>query len=372
MKTLLVVEDDDIIRESIHDILEAEGYSVQSAADGRAGADIAKKMVPDLIISDIMMPVLTGYEMLHELREYPPTAHVPFLFLSAKTDRGSIREGMNSGADDFISKPFEINELLDAVSAQLQKHQTRTDKVDKAINQLRKGISESLPHELRTPLSAILGLSELILWEIDTISREDLKDLVTKIHDAGKRLHRTNENILLYASLNMLESDAASMQKIHASSTYSALDIINGCIHEKASEYHRQNDFQIEVQDACLAIDAEHLSDLLLEILDNACKFSDKATPIKVQGYCSNASMYMISIQDEGRGMSPVQIASSGAFMQFDRSFYEQQGSGLGISIARKICSLYNGHYSMTSEIGKGTKVFVELPLAKLPEFTQD
>ncbi len=101
--TILVVEDEQTIRENIVDILESCDYRVFSAANGRIGISMAKEYTPDLIISDIMMPEVDGYGLINELRSYPPTSHIPFIFLTAKADKSDVRQGMNLGADDYLS-----------------------------------------------------------------------------------------------------------------------------------------------------------------------------------------------------------------------------------------------------------------------------
>ena len=121
MKKILLIEDNDDIRENTAEILELANYKVFTAANGKTGVEAALKEKPDLIISDIMMPVLDGYGVLHLLHKNPEMQHIPFIFLSAKTDRSDVRKGMSLGADDYITKPFEETELLEAVESRLKK-----------------------------------------------------------------------------------------------------------------------------------------------------------------------------------------------------------------------------------------------------------
>lgn len=122
MKKVLVIEDNHDMRENIAEILELDGYDVLQAGDGKAGVRHAKAHHPDLIICDIMMPELDGYGVLHILSRNPETASIPFMFLTAKADKSDIRKGMNLGADDYLTKPFEDTELLGAVESRLKKH----------------------------------------------------------------------------------------------------------------------------------------------------------------------------------------------------------------------------------------------------------
>ena len=121
MKTILLIEDNDLIRESTAEILELAGYHVVTAANGKLGVEQARQQRPDLVICDIMMPVLDGYGVLGIFNEDPQLAGIPFIFLTAKTERVDQRRGMELGADDYLTKPFEESELLSAITGRLNR-----------------------------------------------------------------------------------------------------------------------------------------------------------------------------------------------------------------------------------------------------------
>lgn len=130
MKKILIIEDDLIMRENMAELLELVGYKVDVSKNGKSGVKKAKKFLPDLIVCDIRMPVLDGYGVLHILRKEPSTALIPFIFVTAKTEREDLRKGMEMGADDYLTKPFEDTELLKAVETRLKKSEL-LDKQDK-------------------------------------------------------------------------------------------------------------------------------------------------------------------------------------------------------------------------------------------------
>lgn len=140
MKTILIIEDNNDVRENIADILALENYEVATAANGTIGIEKALSMVPDLIICDIMMPGIDGYEVLKRLSEEGATAGIPFIFLTAKAERSDVRTGMNLGADDYLTKPFDENDLFDAIECRLKKHNFLEKKIDRNI----KGINTFL------------------------------------------------------------------------------------------------------------------------------------------------------------------------------------------------------------------------------------
>jgi len=127
MTRILVLEDDDSIRMPLVDLLEANGYEVEAAPNGRIGIEMAREETPDLIISDIMMPEVDGYAVFEAMQSDPHTAVVPFIFLTAKTDPADVREGLGLGADDYITKPFEARDLLESIRVRLEKFQRISD-----------------------------------------------------------------------------------------------------------------------------------------------------------------------------------------------------------------------------------------------------
>lgn len=144
MKNILLIEDDVILRENTSELLELSDYNVITAPNGKIGLEMAKNNLPDIIVCDIMMPELDGYGVLEGLAENEKTKHIPFIFLSAKTERKDVRKGMDLGADDYITKPFEEEELISAIESRLAKSAILKDR----SNEEKK--SESSEEELRT------------------------------------------------------------------------------------------------------------------------------------------------------------------------------------------------------------------------------
>jgi DNA-binding response OmpR family regulator len=124
MKKILIIEDEYALRASLRELLEANNYKVFLAEDGLEGVQLAKEVFPDLIICDIMMPRLNGHGVIEELKKDPKLSSVPFIFLTAKSEITDFRDGMESGADDYITKPFRVASVLKAIETRLQKFET--------------------------------------------------------------------------------------------------------------------------------------------------------------------------------------------------------------------------------------------------------
>ena len=142
-KKILLIEDNTEIRENTAEILELANYDVRQAENGKVGVELAKKELPDLIVCDIMMPLLDGYGVLHMLGKDPKTASIPFIFLTAKSEKDDFRKGMNLGADDYLVKPFDDLELLDAVEMRLKKHESLRAEFGKSIEGVTQFIQEA-------------------------------------------------------------------------------------------------------------------------------------------------------------------------------------------------------------------------------------
>ena len=155
VKRILIIEDDAQTRRNIATILRMEGYDPLPASDGKEGVAVARRSRPSLILCDVMMPVLDGYGVIAALRGDETTAHIPFIFLTARGERADVREGMNLGADDYITKPVTASELLGAIEARLEREQHRPP------GEFRPDFSSASPLEALglTPREA-----EVLLW----------------------------------------------------------------------------------------------------------------------------------------------------------------------------------------------------------------
>ncbi len=143
MKKILLIEDNKGVRETTVDILRLADYEVAAAENGKLGVEKALRFRPDIIICDVMMPELDGYGVLHILGKKPETARIPFIFLTAKSDREDMRKGMNLGADDYLTKPFEETELLDAVESRLKRTDFLKKEFDKNLNGINSFFAEA-------------------------------------------------------------------------------------------------------------------------------------------------------------------------------------------------------------------------------------
>lgn len=361
MKTILVVEDEPSIRESLLELLALEGFSVLGAANGGIGVQLAQQHLPDLILCDVTMPQLDGYQVLTSLRQQTATAAIPFIFLTARGTREDFRQGMELGADDFLTKPCTADDLLAAIAGRFDKQAAVLKQSQKQLDSLRSSIALSLPHELRTPLNGILGLSEVLIDDYQTLERSEMLELAEGIHGAAERLYRLIQNFLLYAELEITARDGDRLAVLRSGETSCPDILITEVATTIAKQEGREADLQLDLQNAKIQISEPKLKTVVEELTYNAFKFSTAGTPVQVATVVTNGGL-TLTIVDHGRGMTPEQLASLGAYMQFERKFYEQQGSGLGFVIAKRLVELHGGTLTIVSFPGQQTTVQVTLP----------
>ena len=277
---VLVIEDDGSIRDSLLELLEAEGYTVHGGENGLIGLRLVNEFKPDLIICDIMMPELDGYGVYDRLQANPATALIPFIFLTAKADRADQRRGMSLGADDYVTKPFTRHEILETIERQLAKRELLVRRFDAKRQDLIQSIALALPHELRTPLSGIKTGASVIAETVDSMSPSEIKNVVNIIYQSAERLEHFIVNYLTFAELEIVLNDPARLRLLRTRTCGSARLVISQTARTAVERAHRDSDLRLNLEDAAVRIADQHLGKLVDELVANACKFSIAGQPV--------------------------------------------------------------------------------------------
>jgi signal transduction histidine kinase len=359
MSTILVIDDEPHILENVVDLLEASGYQTLSADRAEQGINLAQAHRPDLIVCDVKMPGLSGHDVLQRVRREVELETTPFIFLTAKSTPDDVRDGMSRGADDYLLKPFRADELLEAVEVRLDRQQTVESHYEQHLDDLRRQMSAALPHELRTPLAVIQGYAEVLRNDWDDLPASDGQSMLDEILSATDRLKRLTENYALYVELEA-QSDE---QPGGYTGDPAPVAVVREAASEQIAAYERKDDVHLDMEGAMLAMEDRYAQRLAAELVDNALKFSAAGDRVVVEG-CREADCYRFRVVDHGRGMDDLHLQQLGAFVQFDRSTYEQQGVGLGLALVHRIAQHSDGDVQITSEEGEGTTVDVVLPVA--------
>jgi two-component system, sensor histidine kinase and response regulator len=361
-KRILCIEDDLGMRMSVRLMLEIAGYEMEEADNGKEGVARALKILPDLIVCDIRMPGMDGFETLEELRKHETTARIPFVFLTGEDPRTHLRKGMNLGASDFILKPIDVDDFIKAVQVRLEEADHRKNESQRALDELSESITRALPHELRTPMTGILGLAELLKSQAAQMTPEEIKDLSLSLFDSAVRMNQTLEKFWIHTQCLFLQNDQVKISASRKMGSHEAHQIAKSVAEELATVYNRSADLVFNLTPLSLAISEQYLSLLLRQVMDNAFKFSSSSAHVAIATDRDNGRGTII-IEDHGRGMSEDQVKKIHMFMQFDRERHEQQGLGLGLMIAKRLTEIHGGTMSVRSIRGDGTTISLSFPL---------
>jgi len=367
---ILVIEDEQNIRENIQELLEAKGFIVRVASNGKQGVLEAIDFRPNLIVCDVMMPKMDGYKVLEYIRKTSVVQNTPFIFLTARVDKNDVRQGMDLGADDYLTKPFTYKELLKAIETRLKRQQKVIGEYAKVKHELDTTVFATYYHEFNTPLHGILGGLNLLLNARDSFSETQTQELLASILKSGLRLNHSLANLMLFEEIKRAEvyPELLSMFTNGFSKTIWVQKVRNELLSMAKEIYNRAGDVAIDLQPVELKINQEYLQRMVLELVDNALKFSKPGQKVQVTGKQQN-EIYTIEVHDEGRGFSLNTLDDIAPFKQYNRRKFEQQGLGIGLYLVKRIAEFNEGQLKIITAEGEGTRVIVDLALAEEPEY---
>jgi two-component system, sensor histidine kinase and response regulator len=325
--------------------LEQEGYDIQLVDNGPEALSQIEKSPPDLILLDVMMPGMNGYEVARRIRSNPQLPFIPILMITAH-EQSSVVEGLDAGADEFIRKPVQIDELQARVRSLLRlKH---------SIDQ-RESFVQCLTHDLRTPLVAADRMLNLI-------SQGVFGDVSGDLQEALSSLATSNQNML--SMLNTL-LDAYSYdvgQKVLSFIGFPVGELVAEVLRELAPIAQDQGiDLRSKVADNVVEIrgDRLELRRVLANLVGNALKFTDTGS-IEVRVTRDNEHI-TVEVEDTGTGIAPEDRAR--IFDRFRQGKHLRAGSGLGLYLCQQIVAAHQGSIDFRSQVGQGTVFTVRLPI---------
>ncbi len=346
MHRILIIEDDQATRKQMAQVLRFEGFETIEAANGRSGVATAISFVPDLVICDIMMPDLDGFGVLLLLRDNPQTALTPFIFLTAKVANHDRRHGMEEGADDYITKPYDPDTLVGSIRRRLAKRVRQIEEGRRQAEEVSLAVASSVPRIFEETLDRITTVTNLVArkYAEDDPQVSAMHEVVAQEAD---RLRRLLRRLNLYAQLPQLYAHRFELEKTGWFAKQAA--VLEHVARGVCQSWHRMADLTITAEQGQLPIRDDHLVLLVEELIDNACKFSAPGTPIEV---CSHvqAEFWSMTVINRGPGLSAGQIAQIGAFKQFWNGNAKPQGLGLGLALTQGIARLHGCEFSLQSD----------------------
>jgi two-component system, sensor histidine kinase and response regulator len=344
-KKILLIEDEDDLKDNLQEILECNGYEVITASNGKEGIEIADQIEVDAIVSDLMMPVMDGIGFLKEIKKKEKYIHVPVLILTAKVDKIAYRSGMESGANDFLTKPVKGTELLNAISSAIENSLVKKMVISKQLEQALKVDRNVRYHELRTPLFGVLSSLEILLDLEIELSDEEKKALLVSSASSAKRLNKSLQKIYLFQYLHVPKSE-----------TKTTIDV-ELFIKEKISEPAFQ-DVQIYLhsmnEDFMVSLSKEKIEFIVTELLTNSVAFG--LGNIEIHLNSQTKSVRFVNSQNIIK--NPKKIDPE-PFKHYSDEYNEKSGLGLGLYIIKEY--LNQQGFSLSIQVLKGNIFEVEI-----------
>ncbi|MEY3401904.1 MAG: hypothetical protein RLZZ86_1519 [Cyanobacteriota bacterium] len=391
---ILVVDDNPTNLEILDHALTQEGYKVRIEAEGLNVIKQARLSIPDLILLDIMLPDLNGFEVCKQLKADPLTEGIPIIFMTALADPVDKVKGLNLGAVDYITKPFQKEELLARVRGHVQLRQLnktlelqnqqlielknelenrvaeRTAELsqalekEKELNQLKSRFITMASHEFRTPLAIISSSSGILQNFSDRLSEKRKQEHLETIQNTIKHIIQVLDDVLM---INQAEAEKIEVK-------LEPLDIIKFCRHLKeqieASFTSHGIDFYIDLGDEIFSnyqlvlVDKKLLRQIITNLLTNAIKYSPDHNLVNFS-LSRKDNQLIFKIIDHGIGIPATDQVHLFEYFQRGSNVGTLPGTGLGLSIVKKCVDLHQGEITFHSELGKGTVFTVILPFLK-------
>ena len=363
---VLLVDDEPKNLKLLGNLLREKNYRMALASDGKRALEIAQAQLPDLILMDVMMPEMSGFEVCKALKKEKATAGIPIIFLTAKSDEKDIVTGFRSGGNDYVVKPLKSEELLARVETHLDLKFSR-EALQQANDELREINANQIKffnivaHDLRNPFVGLKSFPQLLESYCTSFSPDAIVEMAKGASQQAERVLALLENLLHWAKGQMgqvsFEPRRYSLKTLINESVLVADTHIKG----KSLKLVQQIEDDIRAE-----IDFQMVSTIIRNLISNAIKFSREGKTITIAAY-ANDSEVTIEVHDQGIGMEDKiknQLFKIGERVTTQGTSGEK-GTGLGLLICQQFVERHGGKIWAKSELGQGSSFFVRLPLSQ-------
>lgn len=348
--SILIVDDIPANLKLLGNVLKCAGYKVRPVTSGKLALQVAEREKPDLILLDVMMPGMDGYEVCRQLKENPDLRDIPVIYISALNDTKDIVKAFTSGGVDYITKPFQAEEVIARVSTHLQIQQQRKDL--QILNATKDKFFSIISHDLRSPFTSFLGLTSLMKDDLKTMSSTEIEEMAGWLNKSASNIFGLLENLLEWS---LMQRGITSFNP----ESFLLSDKISGCM-ELSKDAALKKEIQCFINipvDMEVYADAHMFETVIRNLVTNAVKFTPKGGRITLSSRMAENNTILVSIQDTGTGIHKDLI---GKLFQLD----EQTGrkgtdgepsTGLGLIICKDFVEKNGGTIRVESEEGKGS-----------------
>lgn len=360
---LLLVDDVPQNLQYLAVLLRDKGFQISLASNGEQAINLAQANLPDLMLLDIAMPGIDGFEVCRILKSSPETSSIPIIFLTAKTDSETVEHAFEIGGVDYVTKPFNPKELMLRIVNHLELKYHR-DNLQKINNQLIDSNNEKdrflslISHDIRSPFHGLLGISQILKENIDRLQISDIKEYVELLDEGLHNQFNFLNNIINWGKLRQGKMEFVPARIEIAELIYHVLKTL------KLNLEHKRINIDIRIEgEQTVIVDRNLIAELFHNILSNSIKFTKHNGNIEMS-LIADTEGFSCSIKDNGIGISKEildMILNEGkAYTSLGTD--KESGHGFGLILCRDIVNLHNGALGIESELEEGTIVAVKIP----------
>lgn len=354
---VLIVDDIPQNVQVVASLLKDRNYRIAYAMDGKSAIENAQNNHFDLILLDIMMPEMNGFEVCEALKKDPRTAQIPIIFLTAKTDVDSIVKGFDTGGVDYVTKPFNAPELLARVDTHLRLYQTEQEL--RALNNSKDKFISIVAHELRSPFAGLKGVLEMLSDQFGSMDRDELQHYLSLARHTSASLHELLRSLLSWSSLqrDLLPYHPQTFDLLSA-----AEEVLYATQQDAAQKQVRVN---LDIPEGNFVFaDYEMTKTVLRNLVVNAIMFSHPESEIFIGVEQQEGGQICTWVRDHGVGIPSEHQAK---LFRLDSQYKSlgtsgETGTGMGLLLCRELVEKNSGEIKLESIPGKGTTVYFTLP----------
>lgn len=354
--SILIVDDETKNIQLLGNLLSEESYEVEIAMNGEEALDWLQEHTFDLILLDIMMPGIDGYEVCRKIKSNPDTKNIPIIFLTAKTETDDIIQAFEIGAVDYVLKPFKTLELLSRIHTHLTIGKQRKELEE--LNANKDKFFSIISHDLRSPFSALFSMIALFNENLMN-DPEDLKEMMRELKKSGDRVYKLLNNLLEWARLQK--------HSINIETKTFDLSLSLKNVAELFKNAAREKNILIELNilnDPCEFFGDENMmATVFRNLVNNAIKFTRSEGKVTISCCINSENLIEVKVSDTGIGIRKEEMIK---LFRIDQQLkYKgtagEVGTGLGLIICKEFINMHNGNIMVDSEFGKGTTFIIHL-----------
>lgn len=369
MKVLIVddIEDNVVVVERL---IRRQGLGTLVAYSGMQALSIAESKQPDLILLDVQMPEMDGFEVIKKLKENPKTKGIPVIFLTARTENDSMMEGFQLGGVDYITKPFNSGEVLNRVRTHLElkhAHDIAIEQNEKlvALNATKDRFFSIIAHDLKNPITNFRDITRVLSDKFSDIPNEELQEYLESLRYSSQAICVLLENLLDWSRS---QRGAILFAPVEFDFSFLVQNVVE-VLHTSAINKNILIDTSYVPDGMRVVADVKMLNTVLRNLVSNAIKFTEQGGKVTVSAKKGEKNTEF-TVADTGVGISAIKILKLFKVAENNSTVgtYGEKGTGLGLVLCKEFIDRHSGDIQIESTLGKGTKVTITIPNIEKPE----